>query len=73
MTNEERRYAECFFAEMAVKHVLKEWGNGWALLSSETRKAYLLKVIVEYMSGQSWYTDAGLPRQRGVGWTAEDC
>lgn len=73
MTDGERREAECFFASHAIRSAMLPWGPGWERLDPETRKACLMLAIVEYMCGQSWQEDAGLPRQRGVGWDAEDC
>lgn len=73
MTDGERREAECFFASHAIKSAMLPWGPGWAHLTPETRKAFLMLAIVEYMGGQCWCEDAGMPRQRDVGWTADDC
>ena len=74
MTDEEQRSAECFFATYAIRSAMRSWGPAWDKLDVETRKAYLVKAAVEYMCGQTWCSeerDGRLPRQRGVGWTAE--
>jgi len=73
MSDFERREAECFFASHAIASAMRQWGIAWSKIDIETRKAYLMLAAVEYMCGHSWNPEAGIPRQEGVGWSAEDC
>lgn len=73
MSDAERREAECFFAAKAIESVLQSWGPGWDYLGLEMREACLVLAIVQIMCGKNWSSQRGLPCQRGVGWSAEDC